>query len=60
MPASKKATTKKTTPATTGSSEFIPYNSMTPREKQAFKQGSNAKENQFKDKLGIWRKKKQD
>ena len=35
--------------------EFIAYKDMTPREKQAFKQGSNAKENQFKDKLGIWR-----
>jgi len=58
-----KATKK---PANTGTSttktsdNFIPYNTMSEREKQAFKQGSNAKENQFKDKLGIWRKKKQD
>ena len=39
--------------------EFIPYNTMTEREKQAFKQGSNAKENHLKDKMGFWRPKKQ-
>ena len=39
--------------------EFIPYDKMSAREKQAFKQGSNARENQIKDNLGIWRPKKQ-
>ena len=62
MPASKKTDTKKktTTSPATQKTDFIPYDKMTAREKQAFKQGSNAKENQFKDRLGIWRPKKQD
>ena len=61
MPASKKTTTKKSTTSTSKQkTDFIPYHTMTEREKQAFKQGSNAKENQFKDNLGIWRPKKQD
>lgn len=40
--------------------EFIPYDTMSEREKQAFKQGSNAKENKLKDAMGFWRPKKQD